>query len=428
METKKQGKVTIIVGGCYGSESKGLIVSHLARTGEYSYAVRTGSIQAGHTVFHNGKKGVGRTIPVAWVHPDVKLIIGAGAYINPRVLADEIRMIAGITGVTVGEVRSRLFIDKRAGIHTEDHHRIEQESGIHERMGSTGEGCAEAIKDKMGRGSPMSLFSNTEHAVGYQIVDTVKMLNVAYDNGEKILLEGTQGTLLDLHLGSYPFVTSRQTTASAWATESGLSPSLEYEVIMVCRTCPIRVAGNSGPMPDEIDWPTLTRELNVKRDVHGLEPLVSEEHLKDFERMERIVADEWSMPRVPFTQYTPEMRQQYSSELVRVHREVLSRLPQETVHDIMKFFEITTVTEKLRRIARLNMDELKYSVMLNRPDCLALNFLNYEFPTVGGSKTRAELMDVPEHDKIVKYIAGIEDSTGVPVRYVNAEPSCIIEL
>jgi adenylosuccinate synthase len=75
-----------------------------------------------------------------------------------------------------------------------------------------------------------------------------------------VLLEGTQGTGLSLHHGAYPYVTSRDVTAGTLCGEAGVGPTAVSEVILVIRTYPIRVGGPSGPLRDEIDWETVTRE------------------------------------------------------------------------------------------------------------------------------------------------------------------------
>jgi adenylosuccinate synthase len=82
-----------------------------------------------------------------------------------------------------------------------------------------------------------------------------------------VLLEGTQGFGLSLHHGYFPFATSRDTTVGVLCSEAGLAPTLVRQVVMVVRTYPIRVAGNSGPLPDEVDWDTVTRESRAPRPI-----------------------------------------------------------------------------------------------------------------------------------------------------------------
>ena len=87
------------------------------------------------------------------------------------------------------------------------------------------------------------------------------LLRQHLDAGERLVLEGTQGFGLSLvHSSYYPFVTSRDTTAAAFVSEAGFSPLDVDEIVLVIRAFPIRVGGNSGPLPNEIDWHTLSTE------------------------------------------------------------------------------------------------------------------------------------------------------------------------
>src|SRR5207244_2042197 len=81
------------------------------------------------------------------------------------------------------------------------------------------------------------------------------LLHSAIDNGDEVIIEGTQGFALSLlHGRDYPFVTSRDTTAAGFAMEVGLSPRLVSKIVMVIRTFPIRVGGTSGPFANETSW------------------------------------------------------------------------------------------------------------------------------------------------------------------------------
>jgi adenylosuccinate synthase len=82
---------------------------------------------------------------------------------------------------------------------------------------------------------------------------TAEVLDDAHARGDRIMLEGTQGTALSLHHGRYPHVTSRDTTASGCLAEAGINPRRVRRVVVVCRTYPIRVGGPSGPMGQEIN-------------------------------------------------------------------------------------------------------------------------------------------------------------------------------
>lgn len=423
MKNKNVGKITIVVGGAYGSEGKGLFIGELSKEKHFDYAVRTGAINAGHTVFYKGKQYKMQQIPVSWVDHDTKLIIGGGAYIHLETLDREIKMINEATGI---DNSKRLYIDFKAGVHLDEHMQKEGDMKLHERMGSTGKGCMAATIDKMERRMNYRLFS--KRYVGYNFVDTSKMLNDAYDDGAQILLEGTQGTLLDFHFADYPFVTARQTIAASWMSEAGLSPNLNTEIIMVCRTYPIRVAGNSGPMGKEISWPTLARRMNVRLRSHGMSPIISENTLETYEEAIRKTAVSLGLPDANVEEWDSIKRMINSASLTRLHQETFAGLHPIVMDEISKLFELTTVTKKLRRIAELDIDELKHAVRLNRPDYIVMMFVNYVFPESSNAKDIDSLQRIDTQGEILGYIKSLEKETHVPIKYINTNAESVIKI
>jgi len=415
--------IIIVEGAQFGSEAKGCVAAHLCKEREIDFAVRTGSINAGHSAEYDGKVYATQLIPVGWVNPNTILVLGGGVYIENNILEREIKMINDATGE---DVRDRLYIDKRAGIHTDKHK--EDESALHARMGSTAKGCASAIKEKMDRNFDYKLFSQTDFSKNYKIVDTATMLNDAYDDGKSILLEGTQGHWLDLHYGTYPYVTSRQTIATAWAMEAGLSPSLDYEIVSVVRAYPIRVAGNSGPFDNEISWDELADHINNKRARFGMEPIVSLDSLAAYKHALRATADEMGLPSPYPHLWHPDQQVEFKEKLTELHKETLVSLSEGVQKELYKLFEVTTVTKKLRRIAEMSEPQLKESFLIDRPQYVVITFLEYMFPTLFGVGTWDEIKSSPEYDDIAKFIEEFEDKYGVKVGYVNTEPSGIIKV
>lgn len=238
-----KGKLTIIVGGQYGSESKGKVVAFLAN--ETDLCVRVGTPNAGHTVQINEKVYKLRQVPAAFVNNNCKLAIGPGALIDPSVLKKEL---------TETNTLDRIKIDFKAGIIQKEY--LAEEQSIVKSIGSTGTGCGTALAKRIGR----SDFTLAKDVYTDQMLKNVpEYINSEYDRGSRIVIEGTQGFGLSLYHGDYPYVTSHDTTASSFAAEAGVSPKLVDEIILVIRTFPIRVAGNSGPLEDEINWSEVSK-------------------------------------------------------------------------------------------------------------------------------------------------------------------------
>lgn len=371
--------VTIVQGAFWGSEAKGAVAGWLAETRNYDYAVRTGAINAGHTVWYKGKPYVNQQLPVAWVNPNTTLVIGPGAYIHMPTLLKEIDMIREATGV---DPSNRILVDHRVAIHLDSYSDESKAVNRHHLIGATGKGCAEAIVHKIvDRGKAEVLLQRVVPEVPFQWADVPELLTDSYYKGAKICLEGTQGELLDFHMGPWPYVTSRQTTPAAWVAEAGLSPSLNYEIVLVARTYPIRVAGNSGPMPNEISWPMLAYGINdklLKAGYYPSHPLcVSPEVLYTWES---IIEEEFGHDMVRAHEMPEEWREEHRAELSEYASLVLANMPMGMVAELKKLFEFTTVTKKLRRIAKVDRDGLRATVRRLNPAWVVITFLNYEFP------------------------------------------------
>ena len=396
-------KIIIVQGGQWGSEAKGAIASYICNHEQVDIAVRTGATNAGHTAYFDGKPVVMQQLPVGWTNPDTDLVLGAGALIDPYILAREVAEVETLTG---RDIRGRLLVDHRAGVHLPEHKERSKQSGRHHAIGATGKGCSEALIDKIRlRGKGYQTFGMTEFANNYKVVDTVKALNDSFDGGAKILLEGTQGQLLDLHLGPYPYTTHKQTGPAVWMAEAGLSPALPTDIVMVVRTYPIRVAGNSGPMPLEMTWPALARIINRKLEAVNSGPIVTEESLAEFEyALSNVLRD------VKF--------ESEEAKLSEANKLALEQLSPEVVSDLRRLFEMTTVTRKLRRVARIHWKTLHDSAKQIRPHRVALTFMNYEFPEYWYRK--------PENgipDGMKDYLKLVSDSCRAPITHVTFGPA-----
>ena len=252
--------VDVLIGGQYGSEGKGNIVGHIAP--EYDLLVRVGGPNAGHQVYaeptpekyYHLPSGTGRA-------PNARLLLGPGAVINPSRLLEEIAIHK------VGA--ERLIIDEQAMIISKDD--ILEEQRLFGNISSTAQGVGIASARKMtGRsnyknGTASFLAKDVADLRPY-IGSARKALGDAIVKGDPILLEGTQGTSLSLHHGSYPHVTTRDTTVSGCLADAGISPSSVRKIVMVCRTYPIRVGGPSGPMDYEVTLEYIHEQSDIPID------------------------------------------------------------------------------------------------------------------------------------------------------------------
>jgi adenylosuccinate synthase len=184
--------------------------------------------------------------------PGVTCIVGAGSYIDPDLLLEEIAS----TDLSV----SRVLVDPWAVLIERKHREQERQSQLRERIGSTLSGTGAAVAARVQR-DPDLRFAKDEPRLEAFVTPIKPWLRAQLRAGARIIIEGTQGYGLSLvHSEHYPYVTSRDTTAAAFVAEAGLSPLDVDEVALVIRTFPIRVAGASGKLPDETDWTTVTRE------------------------------------------------------------------------------------------------------------------------------------------------------------------------
>lgn len=255
------GKILAVIGGQYGSEGKGVIVNHIAK--HYDMHVRVGSPNAGHTFYWNGDKHVMQSIPCGWTNPNAAIVIGRGALINMKLLMQELEHIEQY----YPDFRERLIIDAHAGVLDECFH--EQEGGIngemHKRIGSTGEGVGPARVARINRDpSKFRLFGSVAEEyglIGCMSYRTPEAIAQYQDEGANVLLEGTQGSGLSLLHGPWPYCTSIDTNAAQILAECGIAPNRLTNVLLVARTYPIRVAGNSGPMRGEISWDDISERF-----------------------------------------------------------------------------------------------------------------------------------------------------------------------
>tara|TARA_R110001606_G_scaffold344742_1_gene493503 strand:- start:3577 stop:5208 length:1632 start_codon:yes stop_codon:yes gene_type:complete len=274
--------VDVLIGGQFGSEGKGNIVGHIAP--EYDLLVRVGGPNAGHQVYAEPKPEKYYHLPSGTQRaPNARLLLGPGAVIYPKKLLEEI--------AEHKVDAERLTIDHRAMIITDQDRKEEAEQ--FKSISSTAQGVGIASARKLtGRsdykeGRVAFLARDCEDLKPY-IGSAREVLADAMVTGQRILLEGTQGTALSLHHGDYPHVTTRDTTVSGCLADAGIAPSNVRRVIMVCRTYPIRVGGPSGPMANEVEMAEIHRRSGIP-----LEELERTERTTTTDRPRRIAEFDW---------------------------------------------------------------------------------------------------------------------------------------
>lgn len=270
--------VDVILGGSYGSEGKGNIAFYLAP--EYDLLVRVGGPNAAHKVYlASGEIFTHFSLPSGTHAGQADLVLGPGAVVYPPELLSEI--------ASCDVSADRLSIDPHVMI-IEDSDK-QAEAALAEEISSTASGTGSATARRIMRGKDVRLAKDVEELHPY-IRPTYEVLERAYANGSRILLEGTQGSGLSLHHGPYPHVTSRDTNVAGCLAEAGIAPARVRKVVMVVRTYPIRVAGNSGPMTAEISW----EEVESRS---GLQGLAIHEHTSKTNKLRRVGEPEWDLLR-----------------------------------------------------------------------------------------------------------------------------------
>ena len=296
---------TVLIGSQWGDEGKGKIIDVLTDKADYVVRYQGGS-NAGHTVIAEGRKRVLRLIPSGILHEGKICIIGNGVVMNPLDLIEEIESMRA-TGV---EPKGRLFISTRTQMVMLYHRALDKAEEAArapgKKIGTTGRGIGPAYAGKVSRtglrcgdmlaanfldlvraqveetnaklrmlkaervdagddievpgctvkdyqldtDELVAIYKTAAERLAPYIADTVPMLHKAKAEGKNILLEGAQGTMLDIDFGTYPFVTSSNPTSGGACIGSGLSPRDIDCVVGVIKAYTTRVG--EGPFPTEL--------------------------------------------------------------------------------------------------------------------------------------------------------------------------------
>jgi adenylosuccinate synthase len=230
---------TVVVGGFFGDEGKGKIISYLALKDNPSIIVRGGAgPNAGHTVKDGDRTYKIRMLPSGFLNKKSKVMIGPGVVINPDFLLKEIKDF---------DVSNRAFVDRNCGVIEQTHLNEDSKGRLKDTIGSTGSGTGPANAERAMR--TLKLAKDFESLSSY-LEDVPTAVNNALDSNENVLVEGTQGTHLSLWHGTYPYVTSKDVTASAICSDIGLGPKKVDEVMVIFKSFVTRVG--TGPMENEL--------------------------------------------------------------------------------------------------------------------------------------------------------------------------------
>ena len=284
----KKGKTAVIVGAQWGDEGKGKIVDVLSEN--FSIVARYGGgHNAGHTVIIRDKKFILQLVPCGVLRPGCRSVIGNGVVLDPMAFLKEVAALRG-AGV---KVDGAISVSNRAHVILPYHRMIElaaENAPGRVKIGTTSRGIGPAYEDKMGRrglrvadlldlkllkthienacreknmiahalfnSEPLDAdkmyhdYAEAAEQIAPFVCDTSVLLNQALTNGESILFEGAQGTMLDIDHGTYPFVTSSSTTVGGACVGTGLAPHRITGVLGIVRTYTTRVG--EGPFPTEM--------------------------------------------------------------------------------------------------------------------------------------------------------------------------------
>jgi adenylosuccinate synthase len=283
----KNGKAAVIVGAQWGDEGKGKIVDVLSEN--FSVVARyAGGHNAGHTVIINSKKFILQLVPCGVLRSGCRSVIGNGVVLDPMAFLKEVGVLrdAGV------KVDGNIFVSNRAQVILPYHRMIElaaENAPGRVKIGTTSRGIGPAYEDKMGRrglrvadlldlqllrkhienavheknmiahalfnSEPLDAdkmyaeYAQAAEKVAPFVCDTAVLLNQALRNGEAILFEGAQGTMLDIDHGTYPFVTSSSATSGGAVIGTGVAPNAIDSVIGITKAYCTRVG--EGPFPSE---------------------------------------------------------------------------------------------------------------------------------------------------------------------------------
>ncbi len=297
---------TLVLGATFGDEGKAKIVDYIAKDSDVVCRFSGGS-NCGHTIVVDGKKYINRLLPSGYMYPKTQLVISQGVLLDIEVLMEEVKSCPA-------DIKSRLIISAKAHLVFPYHKAIDYSNNIERPndntgrcvIGTTGKGIGPCVADKVNRigfmvadlfdlwkfrkallvreieerartqfdfeeadenwvrkqvDAKMDIYEEFIDTFKDNIEDTSFILNNFLEDGKNVLLEGAQGTLLDLDHGTYPFVTSTNCVSGAASVYTGIPPKKIDRIIGVFKAYTTRV-GN-GPFPTEFEGPIADKIREV---------------------------------------------------------------------------------------------------------------------------------------------------------------------
>ncbi|SMG30096.1 adenylosuccinate synthase [Sphingobacterium psychroaquaticum] len=426
----KTGKMDILVGLQWGDEGKGKFIDRICSA--YDIVARfNGGANAGHTIFWQSHKVTLKLLPSGVFYPHIKNVIGTGVVVNPTQLRREIDDLSAISAGL--SITNNLFISKKAHLVLPTYAYRDaymEASADFQTIGTTKNGIGQAYANKMLRqGFRVGdiymdtfeekvktaivreyeelrakeqemidlqemihvFFTDIEYLKKLHIIDTELYLNTALYSGERVLAEGAQATMLDIDHGTYPYVTSSSTIASAACVSLGVSPTKVGDVYGVFKAYTTRVG--DGAFPSEIA-DELSEKLRQKGNEFG----------SNTGRPRRI-----GWLDLPALKYAVMLNG--VTQLIMTKADVLNEM--ETV-DICTQYIVNDVIS--------DYASLDYSFQLAKPVWTRLMGWTGDFTQVESE------MDLP--DGLMAYIRFLNTALEVPVRYLSIGPQrdAIVEL
>jgi adenylosuccinate synthase len=403
------GKVIVVVGGQWGDEGKGKLVDFLAEKADV-VARATGGNNAGHTVVVGDQVFKFHLLPSGVIHKGKLSVCGNGMVIYPPQIIKEIKAVKE-KGFDL--TRDDLLISSAAHVITEE--QIETDKAKGGKIGTTGRGIGPCYMAKIERtGTRMDQFAegDSEEAGILQqfVADTQFILNDALEAGKNILVEGAQGTLLDIDHGTYPYVTSSNPTAGGACTGLGIGPTKSDKVIGIIKAYTTRVG--RGPFPTE-----LGTDEQTMNETKG--PLMDEEIQKANEGDEYLLGKVLRNRGAEYGTTTGRARRTgwFDAVIANYARQV-NGLTSIALTKVDCFSDLDTI--KLCKAYEINGEEAKnFPLSLER-----LEKAKPVYEEMPGWKTDISHIesfnDLPQ--EAMDYIKRIEELSGVPISILSFGP------